>query len=314
MSFSSNVRMELSRIQVERACDARAELCAAVLTGPSGLTFKGKNRYGLSIQSESREVIERFMAMFNKYLGVRSEIRIRHTNRLGGQTFYALTPSEDALPVAFDALMLLDPNAPFGMRVAPAGDLLQKDCCRRAFLRGAFLLGGRITAPKKAYHLEFATGAEALARAIAAILHSYELPARVSPRKEQWVTYLKDADRIADLLGLIGAHKALLELENVRVEKGIRNEVNRQVNCDQNNLDKTVAAGEKQVSIINTIDRLMGLNALPEILREIAELRLEHPDASFGELGQMLAPEIGKSGVSARMRRLEAIAEELVNQ
>ena len=313
MSFSSDVRMELSHIQVERACDARAELCAAVLTS-SGMSFKGKGRYGLSFQSESRDVIERFMAMLTKYLGTRSEISIRHTDRLGGQTFYVLTPSEETMPGILDALMLLDPKAPFGMRVAPAGELLQKDCCRRAFLRGAFLLGGTITAPMKAYHLEIASGAEALSRAIAAVLHSYELPARLAPRKGQFVVYLKDADRIADLLGLIGAHKALLELENVRVEKGIRNEVNRQVNCDQNNLDKTVAAGEKQVSIINTIDRLMGLSALPETLKEIAELRMMHPDASFSDLGAMATPEIGKSGVSARMRRLEAIAEELVNQ
>lgn len=313
MSFSSEVRLEVARTPCERACDARAELCAAVLVG-SGLSYRGPGRYGVTISSESRELIERDMALMHRFLGVNSEMKALHTDRLGGQTFFQTSPAAASEAALLSELALLDPSAPFGMRTAPDPALIQKDCCRRAFLRGAMLSGGMVSDPEKAYHLEIASGASELSERVAGLMRDFELPARVTRRKGRWLAYLKDADQIADVLRLIGAYRALMQLENVRIMKGVRNDVNRQVNCDQNNLDKTVAAAEKQLSIIRTIDRLLGLDALPDGLREIARLRMDHPDASLAELGALASSELGKSGVNARMRKLEAIAEELVNQ
>ena len=181
-------------------------------------------------------------------------------------------------------------------------------------MRGAFLAGGSLNNPEKAYHLEIAVGDEQLAGCIVKIMDGFGLNARLTQRKSQYLAYLKGSEPIADLLRLMGASGALLQLENVRIVKGVRNEVNRQVNCDQSNLDKTISAAQRQISMIRAIERKAGLDAIPPHLREIAELRLRYPDASLTELGGMATPSIGKSGVNARMRKLEALAEELVNQ
>lgn len=312
MSFASDVRLELARVPVERACDAAAELCGAALAS-GAVSFRGPGRYGLSIQTESREILERHAAMMKRHLGVAGAMRVLHTDRLGGQTFYALSPEPAALPSALDQLRLLGADQPFGIRAAPDPALIGRDCCRRAFLRGAFLLCGSVQNPQRRYHLEFAPGGEAMARAIADLLAGYGIPARLSRRKAQPIAYVKDGEAVSDALALLGAGRAVTDLESVRVLKSVRNDVNRQVNCDNNNMDKVVAASERQLSLIRAIDRRLGLRGMPPPLREVAELRMRHPDASLTELGDMMEPPLGKSGVSARMRRIEALAEELVN-
>ena len=165
----------------------------------------------------------------------------------------------------------------------------------------------------QAYHWEIAVFDDDMAEAVVRLMESFGLPARMNERKRQYVAYLKDGEHIANLLTLLGAYKAVLALENVRILKGVRNDVNRQVNCDNNNLEKTVEASARQISIIEWIDKKQGLDHLPPQLEEMARLRIQYPDASFSELGGMLEPPLGKSGVSARMRKLEALAEDLAN-
>ncbi|MGI5997638.1 MAG: DNA-binding protein WhiA, partial [Lutispora sp.] len=189
--------------------------------------------------------------------------------------------------------------------------IVKKDCCKRAYLRGVFLGGGSISAPEKTYHLEMVTSNETYAKDIKNLINSFGLNAKIVLRKDYFVVYLKEGENIVDFLNIIGAHSALLDLENVRIYKEMRNNVNRLVNCETANLSKTVNAAMRQINNIKYIKEHMGLNKLPKNLRDIAEARLLHQDASLKELGEMLSPAVGKSGVNHRLRKLDELAEQL---
>ena len=189
--------------------------------------------------------------------------------------------------------------------------LLRQNCCRRAFIRGAFLAAGSVSAPERSYHFEIVCSSEAKAQQLQALLGSCEIDARIVLRKRHYVVYVKEGSQIVELLGLMGAHVSLMQLENVRIVKEMRNSVNRKVNCETANLNKTVSAAVRQVEDIRYIKAHGGLHELTDGLEETARLRLEHPDASLKELGDMLSPRVGKSGVNHRLRKLSLIAEQL---
>ncbi|MBQ7793406.1 MAG: DNA-binding protein WhiA [Clostridia bacterium] len=184
-------------------------------------------------------------------------------------------------------------------------------CCRRAFLTGAFLGGGSVNDPKKSYHLEFDTRKKEYAVDVLFALANEGVNAKITERKGRFVVYLKDYEQIAAVLGIIGAGYAALELYNVSVEKEIRNDVNRRVNCDNANLDKQSKAASRQLMAIAKIEKKMGLSSLSDVLREMAQIRREYPEDSIQELGGRLNPPIGKSGVNHRLNRLIEIAEKL---
>ena len=189
--------------------------------------------------------------------------------------------------------------------------LLKNSCCRRAFLRGAFLCVGSMSNPSKSYHLEFVCEHEAWALQIQQEIASFQIEAKIIKRKKYYVVYLKEGTSIVDLLNVMGAHRALMQMENLRVEKEVRNSVNRQVNCEAANITKTVNAANKQIEDIEYLKKHYGLLNLPEGLRQMAEVRLEHPDSSLLELGEYLNPPVGKSGVNHRLRKLGELAERL---
>ena len=313
MSFSTDVRREIARVACDKKCCILAELNGAILAG-NGLTFKGMGRYGLSIETDEQETAQRYIAMFKRAFSVECTLSAVQVSRLGGRTHYVVMPPESEIAVLLSSLCLLDAAQPFGMRSSPDPALIEKDCCRRAFLRGVFLVGGSTGNPEKAYHFEMAAHDVQLAECIFKLLRTYELPVKQTVRKTQHIVYIKDGESMCDALTLLGAHRAKLIMEDLRIFKDLRNEANRQANCDNANLDKVVAAAERQMSIIQTIEKKLGLTELPAPLRDIAELRIKYPDATLTELGGMATPAIGKSGVNARMRKLEALAEELVNQ
>ena len=196
------------------------------------------------------------------------------------------------------------------VRLNPAEEDLPS-CCSRVFLRSAFLAAGSIINPQRAYHLEITSSREDYAKRIAGVMGRFDLKAGISRRKQGYLVYLKDADQIADFLSITGAHTALLNLESIRTIKGMRNKVNRLINCETANINKSINASLKQIENINLISKTIGMKRLPEKLSKIAVLRLENPDASLKELGEMLQPPVGKSGVNHRMRKLEQIAEKL---
>lgn len=191
------------------------------------------------------------------------------------------------------------------------GILIQQNCCKRAYIRGAFLAGGSISDPNKSYHFEIVCRSEPQALQLRETINSFDMDAKIVERKKHYVVYLKEGSQIVDILNIMEAHVALMNLENVRILKEMRNTVNRKVNCETANISKTVNAAVKQVEDIIYIRDTAGLESLPENLREMAELRLEYPEAPLKELGTYLEPPVGKSGVNHRLRKISMIAEEL---
>ncbi len=187
--------------------------------------------------------------------------------------------------------------------------LLQRICCKRAYIRGAFLAAGSISNPTKSYHFEVVCRTMPLAKQLQDVINSFEMDAKIVERKKHFVVYLKEGAQIVDILNVMEAHVALMNLENVRILKEMRNSVNRKVNCETANISKTVTAAVKQVEDIVFIRDTIGLDSLPDNLREIAELRLEHQELPLKELGMYLSSPVGKSGVNHRLRKISMIAE-----
>ncbi|MBR0086480.1 MAG: DNA-binding protein WhiA [Lachnospiraceae bacterium] len=189
-------------------------------------------------------------------------------------------------------------------------EILQRPCCKKAYIRGLFLSSGTVSDPEKMYHLEMVFRTQEEAREFRSLLKLNGIPSKVIERKNRFVVYLKEGDVIVDFLALIGASASLLAFENTRVYKEVRNAVNRQVNCETANLEKTISAAISQTQAIEKIKSLNLYSLLPAPIRELAEMRLEYPESSLKELGEMMDPPVSKSGVNHRMRKLLSIAEE----
>ena len=200
----------------------------------------------------------------------------------------------------------------FGDLNEPADSLLVKNaCCRRAFIRGAFLCVGSVSAPEKGYHLEFVCTNEKKAKQLQEMIQSFDIEAKIILRKKYYVVYMKEGKAIVDLLNVMEAHIALMNLENLRIIKEVRNTVNRRVNCEAANISKTVNAASRQIEDILLLKEKYGLENLPENLRQMAQVRLEYPEAPLKELGELLEPAVGKSGVNHRLRKLSEMADKL---
>jgi hypothetical protein len=192
--------------------------------------------------------------------------------------------------------------------------LIRKECDRRAYLRGAFLAGGSVNNPEgSSYHLEISSMYEEHCEALCELINRYGLNARCIERKKGYVLYLKEGEKIIDFLSLIGAHQALLKFEDVRIMRDMRNSVNRIVNCETANLNKTIGAAMRQIENIKLLEREIGLDQLPEKLREVALVRLQHPDLNLKEVGEMLKGNVSKSGVNHRLRKLDELANKVRN-
>ncbi len=191
------------------------------------------------------------------------------------------------------------------------GLLLMQPCCKAAFLRGVFLAAGSISDPQKGYHFEIVCQHRAQAEQLQSVMVSLQLEAKIAERKGRYVVYLKEGDQIVDACGHMGAHISLMKLENVRILRQMRGSVNRKVNCETANISKTVSAAVRQVEDIKFIDGHGGIDSLPDNLQEIARVRLENPDTPLKDLGELLTPALGKSGVNHRLRRISAIADKL---
>jgi DNA-binding protein WhiA len=265
------------------------------------------------ITTENAAFARKIYSNIKKICDIFPEVTIRKSRKLKKHVSYMLfiTPalgSKKLLALAGIQMLEAADEQPAELVLADK-DRLRHPCCRKAFLRGAFLAGGSISDPEKTYHLELTSRTLLQARELSRILGAFRLKARIIKRKGSYVTYLKEGENIVDFLNIVGAHSALMELENVRILKGMRNNVNRIVNCETANLEKTVNASMRQVENIQYIEEHIGFDRLPENLRDIAELRLEYSDANLAELGQLLSPPLGKSGVNHRLRKLDEIAE-----
>ena len=308
MSFSSSVKNELCRSDAKGKCCILSELAAAIrITGL--VKAVSPNEVYLKISTENAAFARRIFSSLKVLYGVNAEISVRRSIKLKKHVLYILVlTSSIGLKKILSDVNIANVNA-LGVSYLTYGLDKKKRCCKKAYLKGAFLAAGSMSDPEKTYHLEIISHQEALAQEVNDLLTYFSLNAKIIKRKGYYVVYLKEGENIVDFLNIIGAHGALLELENVRIIKEMRNNVNRIVNCETANLQKTVDASIRQVDNIRYIRDNLGFDNLPENLRQIAELRLEYSDASLKELGEMLSPSLGKSGVNHRLRKLDEIAE-----
>ena len=311
MSFSGQVKEELSRhINTSRHCQI-AEI-AAVLSFAGKLEGAGEEKV-LRVYTENLSLARKYFILMKKTFQVTCSIAVRQNIYLHkSRTFVISLCEPKAICRVLQAVKWRnEKNEDIRTRELVSGLLVQKSCCRRAFIRGAFLSAGSMSDPEKSYHFEIVCTGEDKARQLTEIVNSFDMDAKVVVRKKNHVVYLKEGAQIVDMLNNMEAHVSLLNLENVRILKEMRNSVNRQVNCETANINKTVSAAVKQLEDINYIKNTKGLDSLPDNLRETALVRLQYPQAPLKELGTYLEPAVGKSGVNHRLRRLCEIAEEL---
>ena len=301
MSFSGQIKEELAQvISSPRHCQL-AELAALV-------QFCGhiEEDGSLLVQSENPLVIRKCFTLLKKTFKIEAVSK----SQMQTQNYRLFVTGEDAFRV-LEALKICDTAGHLMMRHLTDPVLIKNSCCKRAYLRGCYMAVGSMSDPYKSYHLELVCGLQAQAEQLLKILHDFSLDAKMIIRKKYHVVYMKEGENIADFLNITEAHKALMEFENTRIYKGMRNMVNRKVNCEAANITKTVNAATRQVEDIRLIREKMGLEGLPEPLRQMAFVRLENPQASLGELGKLLDPPVGKSGVNHRLRKLGELAKEL---
>lgn len=286
MSFSHEVKEELVKhMGTARHCQL-AELAAILhFCGQYGRDSEG--HFTIGFQVENATVVKKCFTLLKKTYSIDTDVTI-------------------------DEEKMQELHNRFGDVNEPVDEVLLKSaCCRRAFIRGAFLAIGSISAPEKGYHLEFVTANEKKAKQLQEMIQSFGIEAKTILRKKYHVVYMKESEAIVDLLNIMEAHVALMKLENLRILKELRNTVNRRVNCETANINKTLDSSRKQQEDIRLLKEKYGLENLPKGLQQIARVRLEEPEASLKELGEMLEPPIGKSGVNHRLRKLSELADKL---
>jgi len=306
MSFSKKVKDELV-MHVGNARHCRLAELSAILTFGGQLINSGSHLI-LKLQTENQAVARKYFTLIKKTFNINIEISVKQ-NGNNNLAYTLIIYNNEMVSKILQATKHDINDAEDGKIGFPSQLIVERTCCKRAFIRGAYLLSGSMSNPKKAYHLEFVTEDLNKAERLAEIIGTFSIDAKIIKRKKNYVAYIKEGSQIVDLLNVMEAHDALMDLENVRIIKEMRNQVNRHVNCEAANISKTVAAASKQIEDIIFIRDNIGFENLGESLREIARLRIEYPEASLRELGTMLSPSIGKSGVNHRLRKLSMIAD-----
>lgn len=295
MSFSSDVKHELAEIRDERACCRTAE---AYGLAEFGHAFSA---HSVSLQTENETVAR----LYADFLGEAVRVPLSVTE---GKGLYTAAAADQNSRIR---ILQSFGHAPTDVGVRLNRANLECDQCPAAFIRGAFLSCGTVTNPESDYHLEFSVPFLNLSRDLVTLLRESGLLAKQARRAGGYVVYFKGSESIEDCLTLMGATSAALELMGVKMIKDIRNNANRVTNCESANIDKTVAAAAVQSEAVRKIERTLGLDALPEDLREIARLRLENPELSLRELGEALERPLTRSGVNHRLRRILEFADKL---
>lgn len=311
MSFSAKVKGEIARYSELTKSEALAQISAIMkVSGTIGFSGSGLS---FKITTENPSSARLIFTLLKIHFDIHSRLMVKRSNSLKKNNIYMVVINEEmgVRRLLQETGILTEVDGVMSLNYRIQEEMIKTDEEKRAYIRGAFLGGGSISNPEKTYHLEFVTHSEEYAIDLCKLINTFGLNSKVIQRKNSFIIYIKEGEQIVDLLNIIGAHSCLLELENIRIMKEMRNNVNRLVNCETANLSKTVNAAVRQVESIKLIQREIGLKRLPKNLREVAELRLNYPDESLKDLGEMLDPPVGKSGVNHRLRKIEKIAEEL---
>ncbi|MDD6572860.1 MAG: DNA-binding protein WhiA [Thermoflexaceae bacterium] len=311
MSFSAEVKDETAR-QINSARHCQIAELAAIFSMCGSIMISENDAYSIKITTENVLVARKFYKLAKMAFEVDAEIAIHSNNRLNKSNAYTvIIRKNDSAVRILKAFRILDDNMEIDENVMTGSLITQQSCCKRAFIRGAFLASGSISDPNKFYHFEIVCSNEAKAIQLRDMINTFELDSKVVPRKKSFVVYIKEGTQIVEILNIMEAHVALMNLENVRILKEMRNSVNRKVNCETANLNKTVAAAIKQIEDIEYIRDTVGLGSLKEELEELARVRLNNPDMPLKDLGMLLSQPVGKSGVNHRLKKISEIAESL---
>lgn len=308
MSFTSEVKDELSRVTPAKPCCPKAEL-AALVRVEGTLHITGNERFRLEIATETAPVARKVIKLLHEMYGLKTELTVRRSVLHKTNNYLITIPTQPPLAAALADLGVLDED--LGIAYGIPARLTRRDCCAVAYLRGAFLGGGFVADPHGDFHFELTAETEDLAHDLVRLMARFGIEARITRRRGLHAVYLKGAEPIVTFLALVGAHRALLRTEDVRIIKSMRNDVNRLVNAETANLQKSVEAAASQVQDITYVAETYGLDMMPPALRELAALRVEHPDVSLRELGELADPPLSKSAVYHRIRRIEALAADI---
>lgn len=306
MSFAAEVKKELTGLAVQKNL-AQAELAALIRM--NGSLSLNNHQFVLNVQTENAAIARRIFTLLKEHYGVRSELLVRRKMKLKKNNVYIVRLKQETQKILLD-LDIMD-GAMFQSHIS--NEIKQSEKKTRAYLRGAFLASGSVNNPETSrYHLEISSIYEEHNQDICDLLNQFDLNARTLERRNGYITYLKGAEKIADFLTLIGATNSMLKFEDVRIVRDMRNSVNRLVNCETANMNKTIDAASKQIENIHYIEATVGLQSLPEKLQEIAELRIQNPEISLKELGEMIpSGAISKSGINHRIRKINDFADNL---
>ncbi len=307
MSFASETKKELTQLESDDNC-LKAEVSALIRMNGT-LSFTNR-QLSLDVQTENAAIARRLYTIVKKLYPYNVELLVRKKMRLKKNNVYICRVREGARELLADLDIL---SEDFQLNHSLSTSLLSNRNEKRAYLRGAFLAGGSVNNPEtSAYHLEIYSLYKEHGEALADLMNKFNLNAKTIERKKGFVTYLKEAEKISDFMGIVGAVQAMLKFEDVRILRDMRNSVNRIVNCETANLNKTIGAAIRQVENIRFIENTIGLDQLPEKLREIARLRVEYQDVTLKELGEMVSTgTVSKSGVNHRLRKIDEIADAL---
>lgn len=312
MSFSSNTKNELARIDLEKKGCMLAQI-AGFLRMCGAIKLSGGGKMDVKLTTENAAVARLFIKLLKRYFGTKVDLAVADAAILKRAHSYELLISSEmnAEQILRETGIL---RVKEGCNYIDEGifqDLIKKKCCKKAYLRGVFLGGGTISNPEKGYHLELVCNSEFLANDVKKLINGFGLHAKVVMRKKSYIVYLKESEQITDFLNILGAHTQLLDFENIRIVKQMRNKTNRIVNCESANLDKTVNASVRQIEDIQMIRDTRGLAILPEKLFSVAQLRLDNPEASLNELAELMQPPLKKSGINHRLKKIEELANKL---
>ncbi|RKM59968.1 DNA-binding protein WhiA [Butyrivibrio sp. CB08] len=312
MSFSAEVKEELlGHTASSRHCQLAG--MAAIITSIGHVGEMEDGGKALYLLTDNAQVLRKLFTLLRKAFNIVTSILEDVPEvRVGGRVYSPILTDARQVETVLMATRLMDKDGnirDFGEGASPL--VVRNSCCKRTFLRDAFLCTGSISDPNKGYHMEFVCNYEGQAMLLKDLIESFDIEARIVQRKKYHVLYIKEGAGIVDLLNIMEAPISLMNLENLRIVKEMRNSINRKVNCEVANITKTINAASKQIEDITFIRDQMGFGGLPDNLREMAEVRLEHPDASLLELGKFLDPPVGKSGVNHRLRKLSELADRM---
>ena len=313
MSFAAEVKNELSRVETEKKCCQLAEI-AGFLRVAGSIGLAGLGKFKIIITSENPAVIRHYKKLLSDYFDIDTVLEVGESSSVGKKRAYNITIDAEnrSEQILRETGILLVREGNNYISDGIYDGIVKNKCCKRAYLRGIFMGAGTMSNPEKAYHLEFVCRTENLAKDLKKVINSFsDMQAKEFKRGKLYIVYMRKADYVGDMLGIMGADSHSLAVANTLVEKSVRNSVNRKVNCDSANLDRTVEAALKQTMAIEKIEKEKGLSWLPEKLRETAILRKEHPDMSLTALGALFDPPLKKSGINSRLKKIEEIASKL---